>query len=52
MALGLLLVCSLVGARATKPVLISNVLPRHNVSGHIMDAHDGSYSQWSPQGPW
>ena len=35
-----------------KNVTISNVWPRHNVSGAIMDAHDGTYNQWTPGGPW
>lgn len=33
-------------------VNISNAAPRHNVTGNIMDAHDGSYNQWTPGGPW
>ena len=36
----------------TRTVTISNVSPRFNVTGQIMDAHDGSYSQWSPGGAW
>eukprot|EP00656_Telonema_subtile_P013372 TRINITY_DN16795_c0_g1_i1.p1 TRINITY_DN16795_c0_g1~~TRINITY_DN16795_c0_g1_i1.p1 ORF type:complete len:403 (-),score=80.30 TRINITY_DN16795_c0_g1_i1:31-1239(-) len=35
-----------------KSVTFSNVLPRYNVTGEIMDAHDGSYNQWTPGGPW
>lgn len=35
-----------------KLVTVSNTRPRFNVSGEVMDAHDGSYSQWSPGGPW
>lgn len=35
-----------------KSVTISNVWPRHNVTGDVIDAHDGSYSQWTPGGPW
>lgn len=38
--------------RANTPVTISNVEYRRNVTGEIMDAHDGSYNQWSPGGPW
>eukprot|EP00040_Diaphanoeca_grandis_P027038 m.152877 g.152877 ORF g.152877 m.152877 type:complete len:559 (+) comp30817_c2_seq3:120-1796(+) len=33
-------------------VEISNMLPRYNTSGQIMDAHDGSYSKWNTTGPW
>jgi hypothetical protein len=33
-------------------VTISNVLPRVNTSGQIIDAHDGTYNQWTPGGPW
>ena len=33
-------------------VTFSNVLPRYNITGDIMDAHDGSYNQWVPGGPW
>ena len=33
-------------------VYISNVRPRFNTSGQIMDAHDGTYNQWTPGGPW
>ena len=29
-------------------VNISNIVPRHNTSGAIMDAHDGSYTQPAP----
>ena len=25
---------------------------RLNTTGDIMDAHDGSYNQWTPGGPW
>lgn len=31
---------------------ISNIHPRFNISGEIMDAHDGSYSRWTSSGPW
>eukprot|EP00041_Stephanoeca_diplocostata_P006460 m.85945 g.85945 ORF g.85945 m.85945 type:complete len:515 (+) comp16372_c0_seq2:119-1663(+) len=46
--------CGLVaiGQVLCKQVSISNVLPRTNVTGDIMDAHDGSYNKWSPDGPW
>ena len=31
----------------------SNVVPRRNATGDIMDAHDGSYNQWGGPGtPW
>ena len=30
----------------------SNIQYRTNVSGHVMDAHDGSYNQWVVGGPW
>jgi hypothetical protein len=33
-------------------VSISNVDYRTNVTGDIMDAHDGSYNQWTPGGPF
>jgi hypothetical protein len=33
-------------------VNISNIHFRHNTSGHVMDAHDGSYNRWTPDGPW
>eukprot|EP00664_Eupelagonemidae_sp_cell27_P005789 gene5789-4941_t len=39
------------GVRA-KAVTISNTAARRNTSGQIIDAHDGSYSQWTPGGPW
>lgn len=35
-----------------KPVAFSNVLPRVNVTGDIMDAHDGSYNRWTVDGMW
>lgn len=35
-----------------KLVTISNKLYRMNVTGDIMDAHDGSYNQWESGGPW
>ena len=38
--------------RANTPVTISNVDYRRNVTGDIMDAHDGTYNQWTPGGPW
>lgn len=38
----------------TRSVTISNVHNRYNVSGNIMDAHDGTYNKWSsaPDAPW
>ena len=38
----------------TRSVTISNVHNRYNVSGNIMDAHDGTYNKWSnaPDSPW
>lgn len=33
-------------------VTISNAHPRVNVTGDIMDAHDGSYNQWTSGGEW
>ena len=33
-------------------VTISNVWPRHNTTGSIIDAHDGTYNRWTPDGPW
>lgn len=39
-------------AAFSKAVTISNVRPRTNVSGQIMDAHDGTYNLWTPNGPW
>ena len=35
-----------------KQVNISNTEHRYNVTGDIMDAHDGSYNQWTPGGDW
>ena len=29
-----------------KEITWSNVVPRHNVTGDVMDAHDGTYNQW------
>jgi len=37
---------------AEKSVRISNIQHRTNITGDIMDAHDGSYNQWTPGGPW
>lgn len=37
---------------AATSVTISNVNPRTNVTGHIIDAHDGTYNQWTPGGDW
>ena len=34
------------------PVNISNIHYRYNTSGIVMDAHDGSYNRWTPDGPW
>jgi hypothetical protein len=32
---------------------ISNVVPRRNSTGEVIDAHDGSYQQWGgPGNPW
>ena len=43
----------LLACAGAKNVTWSNVLPRHNVTGDIMDAHDGSYNQWGGPGtPW
>lgn len=36
----------------TTNVTISNVWPRHNTTGSIIDAHDGTYNRWTPDGPW
>ena len=33
-------------------VNISNIHYRMNTSGSVMDAHDGSYNRWTPDGPW
>ena len=33
-------------------VNISNIDYRRNTTGDIMDAHDGSYNRWTPDGPW
>ena len=33
-------------------VNISNIHYRMNVTGNVMDAHDGSYNRWTPDGPW
>lgn len=46
------LFCCLWGAAVGKLVTISNVDYRRNVTGEIMDAHDGSYNQWEVGGPW
>ena len=35
---------------SAKPVVWSNVVPRRNVTGEIMDAHDGTYNQWGGPG--
>eukprot|EP00750_Incisomonas_marina_P024323 INCI5106.1.p1 GENE.INCI5106.1~~INCI5106.1.p1 ORF type:complete len:541 (-),score=63.93 INCI5106.1:109-1731(-) len=36
-----------------KEITWSNVVPRHNVTGDVMDAHDGTYNQWGGPGtPW
>ena len=41
------------GAAAAAMVNISNINFRMNTTGHIMDAHDGSYNQWGGPGtPW
>ena len=50
--LSLLLLPLVLALAAGKSVTISNVAYRHNVTGAIMDAHDGSYNQWTPGGPW
>lgn len=47
-----LVLLAMVAAAASKEVTISNMEYRYNVSGEIMDAHDGSYNQWEPGGPW
>lgn len=33
-------------------VAIDNTKPRFNTSGQVMDAHDGSYARWEPDGDW
>ena len=48
----LLLFTGAVAPAMGKAVTISNAVPRRNVTGDIMDAHDGTYNQWSPGGPW
>ncbi len=35
-----------------KQVEFSNISPRLNVTGNIMDAHDGSYNRWDQSGLW
>ena len=37
---------------AAVAVNISNIHYRMNTSGSVMDAHDGSYNRWTPDGPW
>jgi len=45
--------CLLVFAPSfAKNVTWSNIGYRVNKTGEIMDAHDGSYNQWTPGGPW
>lgn len=41
------LVATLVAAANTTRVIHSNVLPQVNTTGDIMDAHDGTYNQWT-----
>ena len=54
MALSYLFVAALAFLPGTFGVLvnISNIDYRRNTTGHIMDAHDGSYNRWTPDGPW
>jgi hypothetical protein len=47
-----LLLLGAVAPAMGKAVTISNAVPRRNVTGDIMDAHDGTYNQWFPGGPW
>lgn len=46
------LVATLVAAANATRVIHSNVLPQVNTTGDIMDAHDGTYNQWTTDGPW
>lgn len=48
----MLFIYVLLSVAASKTVTISNVQPRRNTTGDIMDAHDGTYNQWTPGGPW
>ena len=50
----LLILCFLFhpSTATTKNITISNLKPRTNITGEIMDAHDGTYNQWEPNGPW
>lgn len=41
------LVATLVAAANATRVIHSNVLPQVNTTGDIMDAHDGTYNQWT-----
>ena len=43
---------ALAALTSAKDVRVSNVGYRTNVTGDIMDAHDGSYNQWTPGGAW
>ena len=46
------LLAAMLGTTASVKVNISNINYRHNTTGQVMDAHDGSYNRWSPSGPW
>jgi len=46
------ILCSHLSGVTGKQVTISNTNYRHNTTGDIMDAHDGTYNQWTPGGPW
>ena len=45
MYLTVLLSTLLVACTCTE-ITISNILPRVNTTGHIIDAHDGTYNKW------
>ena len=48
----LLLLLLSFAASAAKPVTFSNVLPRLDATGSIIDAHDGTTRRYSPGGPF
>lgn len=43
---------AVVALASAAPVSFSNIKPRLDTSGKIMNAHDGTTRQFSPGGPW